>query len=162
MLAHPSPKMSKAYRSRACCTRKTKSRHAKAPKDQRTRGASIANNDNHRLEQTNIKPHQQTRKLTGSWKIRRGHDSTCPPRMLDAPLERGYDEEDLFLTPRCSHRFTISKKTLKNCLIRNGTLPPARWAVVRPASKTLRPSGQGRVATSSASGMNPKWVYSSL
>jgi hypothetical protein len=58
VLTSPSPELGKAYRSRAYCSRQTGSRRAKAPKDQRTRAATIANDDNCRSEETDLKPHQ--------------------------------------------------------------------------------------------------------
>jgi hypothetical protein len=39
------------------------SRHAKTPKDQRIRAATIVNDDNCRSEEIDLKPHQRTRKL---------------------------------------------------------------------------------------------------
>jgi hypothetical protein len=54
-------------------------RRAKASKDQRTRAATIVNDENRRLEETDLKPHKQLRKPTKSNKIRRTHDSTRPP-----------------------------------------------------------------------------------
>jgi hypothetical protein len=88
ILTPPSPEPDKACRSRACYSRQTESRHAKAPKDQHTKAAIIANDDNHRSKETDLKPHQQTRKPIRSCKIRREHDSTPPPLPRDAPPEQ--------------------------------------------------------------------------
>jgi hypothetical protein len=43
-----SPELGKSYRSRDCYSRHTISRRAKAAKDQRARGETITNNDDHR------------------------------------------------------------------------------------------------------------------
>jgi hypothetical protein len=48
VLTPPSPETGKACRSRACYSRQMGSRRAKAPKDQRTRAVTIANDDNRR------------------------------------------------------------------------------------------------------------------
>jgi hypothetical protein len=79
VLTPPSPESGKAYRSRTCCSRQIGSHRAKALKDQRTKAATIANDDNRRLEKTDLKPHQQMQKPTDSREIRRAHDSTRPP-----------------------------------------------------------------------------------
>jgi hypothetical protein len=87
ILAPPSPEPGKICRSRACCSRQMGSCRAKAPKDHRTRAATTANDDNHRSKESDLKPHNQTRKTTGSRENRRTHNSTCPPSVLDAPPE---------------------------------------------------------------------------
>jgi hypothetical protein len=89
VLAPPSTEPGKACHSRACCSRQTGSHRAKAPKDQRTRAANIINNDNHRLEETDLKPHQWLPKPNKSEKIHRTHESMRPPLAQGAPPERG-------------------------------------------------------------------------
>jgi hypothetical protein len=89
ILTPPSPEPGKACCSRACCSRQMGSHRAKAPKDQHTRAATIANHDNCRSEENDLKPHQQTQKPTGSREIRRAHNSTRPPPARVAPSERG-------------------------------------------------------------------------
>ena len=84
VLTPPSVKPGKACRSRACCSRQMGSRRAKAPKDQHMRAGIIVNDDNHRSEETGMKPHQRRRKTMGSREIRRTHD---PPSVLDAHPE---------------------------------------------------------------------------
>src|SRR4051812_30783637 len=86
VLAPPSPEPSKACRSRACCNRQMGSRRAKVPKNQRTKAATIANDDISRLEESDMK---LTQKMTRSQEISRTHDSTRPPSALGAPPERG-------------------------------------------------------------------------
>jgi hypothetical protein len=69
VLTSPSPKEGKTCRSRACCNRHTRIHQDKTPKDQRTRATTIANADNRQLEETDLKPHKRTRRLTGSQEI---------------------------------------------------------------------------------------------
>jgi hypothetical protein len=55
------PKLGKAYHNRACCSRQTRSRHAKTPKNQRTREETIADDENRRSKEIGLKPHKQSR-----------------------------------------------------------------------------------------------------
>jgi hypothetical protein len=64
-------------------------KHLFKKNDQRTRAATITHDDHRKSEETDLKPHQQMRKLTGSHKIHRTHESTSPPPTLDAPPKRG-------------------------------------------------------------------------
>jgi hypothetical protein len=66
VLAPPSPEPGKACRSRACYSRQMGSHRGKAPKDQRTRATIIADDENHRSEETGHKPHKRSRKPTKS------------------------------------------------------------------------------------------------
>ena len=87
VLASPSQESGKAYRSRVCYSRQTKSRRAtKATKDQRTRAVTIVKDETCRSEETDLKPHKQT--PTRSLKNHRTENSTRPPSALDAPPAR--------------------------------------------------------------------------
>ena len=89
VLTPPLPEAGKVCRGRVCCIRQTGSRCANSAKDQRTRAATIGNDDNCKSEHTDLQPHEQTRKRIGSQKIRRTHNSTRHPPMLDVPPEQG-------------------------------------------------------------------------
>jgi hypothetical protein len=120
VLAPPLLKLGKACRSRSCCSRQVGNRRAKAPKDQRTRAATIVNDDNSRLKE---KPHQQLPKPNISYSSGWLHvpsasaKRTTRARIGEGPYSSGY---------RC--RLTIRKKTQKTPKVKKKkeTLPPAR------------------------------------
>jgi hypothetical protein len=87
LLTPLSSKPDKTCRSGACYSRRTGSYPAKAQKNERTRAATIANDDSCRLKQTNPKSHQRTRKPTEYREIFREH-ATHPLVALDAPPKR--------------------------------------------------------------------------
>jgi hypothetical protein len=89
VVAPPSPMPGKACRSITCCSRQMRSRHAKALKDRRTRVATIADDENHRSEETGLKPHKQLRNPTKSQENPQTHDSTRPLPVLEKSSEQG-------------------------------------------------------------------------
>jgi hypothetical protein len=65
------------------------SHHDKATKEHRTRASTITKDESCRLEESNSKPYQRTRKMNEFQEIRETHNSAHPPPALETPPERG-------------------------------------------------------------------------
>ena len=100
-------------------------RRAKAPNDQRTRAATIANNENPWPKEPDLQPHQRKRKPTDHRRSA-GHTLRTPSvgarHITGARIGQGGPYFDFRMSPR----LTIPKNTLKLHKTRMETLPPPR------------------------------------